>query len=134
LMLATSVDAGPVIFIVIASAILVVAIVLSSRPRVSSSVMTGLALAGGVGILAAGVVGASTGEREFHHIGVEGTQGVRSVSNHAVPLQRIRFDGEALSVDQLTVPKGVIVTITFINDTDEAHALVVELGPDSDGD
>jgi hypothetical protein len=55
--------------IVVASAILGVAVLLASRPRLSSSLMTGVVVAGAVALLAGGIVGAVAGEREFEQHG-----------------------------------------------------------------
>ena len=52
---------------VIAAAILAVASLISSRPRLSSSVVTGVLGIGAVAVLAGGIVGAAVGERDFAH-------------------------------------------------------------------
>ena len=58
-----------VIAIVVASAILGVAVLLTSRPRLSSSVLTGVVVAGAVALVAGGIVGAVAGEREIEEHG-----------------------------------------------------------------
>jgi hypothetical protein len=58
-----------VVAIVVASVILGVGVLLSSRPRVSSSLLAVLVVLGAVGLLGGGIVAAVAGEREFeeHH-------------------------------------------------------------------
>ncbi|MBW3547910.1 MAG: hypothetical protein KY452_07225 [Actinobacteria bacterium] len=58
-----------VVAIVVASAILGVAVLLTSRPRLSSSVLTGVVVAGAVALVAGGIVGAVAGEREIEEHG-----------------------------------------------------------------
>lgn len=63
------------IAIVVASAILGVAVLLASRPRLSSSVLTGVVVAGAVALVAGGIVGAVAGEREIEeHVADHGEE------------------------------------------------------------
>jgi hypothetical protein len=58
--------AGSTIFaIVVAALILAAAFLVTSRPRLSSSLVTGVVVLGAVGLLAGGVIGGVAGEREF---------------------------------------------------------------------
>jgi hypothetical protein len=65
--LAVSKEAAVYVAIVVASSIMLVAIVIAIRPKISRNVVAGAVLLFGVGIIAAGIVTASIGEREFHH-------------------------------------------------------------------
>jgi len=130
LMLSVSADAGVWLFIGIATAVLLVAVLLASRPRVGSGVLAGLGLFGAAAILVAGVVGAGVGEREFHH---HEPEGVASVSLQSGKVAHIGFDGQQLDVQTINLPKGLFVTVLFDNTTDEEAALVIETGVDSDG-
>jgi hypothetical protein len=71
LFLAVSKIGAVVVGGVASTLILVVAFVLASRPHLSRSLVVGVAMLGGIGVLASGVVGASLGEREFHKHGEE---------------------------------------------------------------
>lgn len=63
-----------VIAIVVASVILAVGALLSSRPRISSSLLTALVVLGAVALLGGGIVSAVVGEREFEHHEAEHTE------------------------------------------------------------
>nr|MDP9019859.1 hypothetical protein [Actinomycetota bacterium] len=60
-----------VVAIVVAGLILGVAVLLASRPRLSSSVLTGVVVAGAIALVAGGIVGAVAGEREIEEHGAE---------------------------------------------------------------
>ena len=64
-LLAVSKTSSTVVAIVVASAILAAATLLSARPRLSSSLLTGVVVAGALALLGGGIVGAVAGEREF---------------------------------------------------------------------
>jgi hypothetical protein len=69
MLLALPKTGSTLVAIVVASVILGVAVLLASRPRLSSSFMTGVVVAGAVALLAGGIVGAVAGEREFEQHG-----------------------------------------------------------------
>ncbi|HWH34138.1 MAG TPA: hypothetical protein VNT56_02335 [Acidimicrobiales bacterium] len=71
ILLAVSKTGSTVVAITVASVIFAVGIFLNARPRVSSSLVAGLAVVGAVGLLAGGVVSAVVGEREFEAHGEE---------------------------------------------------------------
>lgn len=73
-LLAVSKTGSVVIAIVVASAVLAVATLLSSRPRVSPSVLTGILVVGALAVLGSGVVGAVVGERHFEQHEVHGEE------------------------------------------------------------
>ena len=70
-LLAASQTGSTIIAVVVASVIFGVGILLNARPRVSSSLIAGLAVVGALGLLAGGIVSAVVGEREFEHHGEE---------------------------------------------------------------
>ena len=64
-LLAVSKTSSTVVAIVVASLILGAATLLSARPRLSSSLLTGVVVLGALALLGGGIVGAVAGEREF---------------------------------------------------------------------
>ena len=56
-----------VIFMTVASVVVIGAFLVAARPRPSRSLIAGLLLAGAVAVLAGGVIGAAVGERDFEH-------------------------------------------------------------------
>lgn len=113
-----------VIAIVVAGAILGVAVLLTSRPRLSSSVLTGVVVAGAVALVAGGIVGAVAGEREIeeHGAGHGGDEGlVVSASND-----------DGFDTEHLVVPAGEAVTIAFENHDERSHhnLALVDVGDD----
>lgn len=65
--LAVSKEAAVYVAIAIATAIMLVAIVIAIRPKVSRNFVAAAVLLFGIGIIGAGVVSAAIGEREIHH-------------------------------------------------------------------
>lgn len=64
MLLAVSKTGSTVAAIVVASAILAIATLLSARPRISSSLLTVVVVLGAIALLGGGIVGAVAGERE----------------------------------------------------------------------
>jgi hypothetical protein len=64
-LLALPKEGSTIAAILLASAILLVAVLVATRPRVSSAVLTAVLLLGAVALLAGGIVGAVAGEREI---------------------------------------------------------------------
>lgn len=65
--LAVSKDAAVYVAIGFASLIMLAAILFSIRPKISRNMVAGAVLLLGVGVITAGIVSASIGEREIHH-------------------------------------------------------------------
>jgi plastocyanin len=107
LFLAVSVEAAPIIGIVIAFALLGAFYLLSTRsvgrPALATLSTVGVAL-----VLGAGVAGALKGEREFHHEGGEGEF-------------RIAADELAFDADQLDFPAASEVALLFENQEAVPH-------------
>jgi hypothetical protein len=130
-MLAIEHDAGWIAFTAVAAIIFLVIVLLATRPRLGTNVLAGLAVVAGIGVIATGVTFAAIGERHFEvH---EHSDGVLSVDNQSALFERITYDGGELSVRDLVIPKALWITVSFVNETDEAHALVVEVGTDAEG-
>ena len=67
---------GSIIFFAgMATLILVAAVLVANKPKVTRGVLTALLLFGGVSLLVGGVVGIGLGQREFHDLGSEGEHG-----------------------------------------------------------
>ena len=58
----------------VATAVLIVAIVLALKPKLSKNVVAGVVLVGGIAFVAAGIVAAAVGERHIEHHGTEHTE------------------------------------------------------------
>ena len=71
-LLAVSKEGSIILAGVVATVVLLVGWLLSSRPRVSSSVVAGVLAVGAVAVLGGGIVSAVVGERDFEHHEVEG--------------------------------------------------------------
>jgi hypothetical protein len=59
----------------IASLVLAVGALIAAKPKISSNAIAALLLLGAIGALAAGVVSAAVGERQFHHPGAVSEEG-----------------------------------------------------------
>jgi hypothetical protein len=131
MMLAIADNAGWAVFAAIAVVIMLVAIVIATRPRISTAVLGTVAGVALVVVVAVGIVFAAVGERGFETH--EHSEGVKSVDNQANPRATITYDGSALSLQQLVIPKALWTTLVFENDTHDVHGLVIEVGTDSKG-
>ncbi len=67
ILLAVDKTSSVIIAGVLATAIFAAAAALAARPSVNRTLLTGLLVVGGIGLLAGGVIAAASGEREFHH-------------------------------------------------------------------
>lgn len=67
---------------VLAAAILLVAWALTARPRIGSSVLAGILAVGAVALIAAGIAGGVTGERNFEKHHAEGSSGKPEAGNN----------------------------------------------------
>lgn len=75
-LLALSKTGSIVVFAVAGAVFFGLAILLAARPRLNKDVLTLVVLALGAAILAAAIVGAVAGQREFHHVGPDAEHGV----------------------------------------------------------
>jgi plastocyanin len=107
LFLAVSVDAAPVIGIVIAFALLGGFYLISVRDVGRPAVATLATVAVGL-VLAAGVAGALKGEREFHHAGEEGGHG--GEGEFTIAAEDLEFDKETLEF-----PENSEVSLVLVN-------------------
>jgi hypothetical protein len=131
-MLSVSADAGWIIFTAVAVVIMLAAVVLTALPRITGNVLAVIAVVAGVAVIAAAIVGAAVGERDIEPHAH--SQGVQSVDNQSSPRARITYDGgDSFDLETFVLPKALWTTITFVNDTDEVHGLVIEVGTDADG-
>ncbi len=79
-LLAVSKVGSTLVAMVLALVIFGGAILLALRPKVSRNLAAAIVLLGGTGLLAAGIVSAVNGEREFEHHEVEGEEGEEAVT------------------------------------------------------
>ena len=116
-LLAVSRVGSTVVAIVVAAAILGAAFLITSRPRLSSSLLTVVVGLGVVGLLGGGIVGAVAGEREFEvheaeaHGEGEGGEGEEDGAEALISASNTSNYDE----DLINVPSAVPVTFTFEN-------------------
>ncbi len=107
--------AGSTVFaIVVAVVILGAAFLITSRPRLSSSLITGVVVLGAVGLLGGGIVGGVAGEREFEEHGEE-HEGEGNEENEVRALITASNTAD-FDEDVVNVPVGVPVTVEFRNE------------------
>ena len=102
-LLAVSTTASWVTALVLAAGLLAVLWFISSRPRLQPSALVGLAAVAVLGMTAAGAIGASAGEREFHPHEPE------------IPTAHLDAHNTQFSLDKLTFPADEEVEIKFRN-------------------
>jgi hypothetical protein len=131
-MLAIPKDAAIVVFICIGALVLLVATLLASRHRVSSSVIALALVVGGVGVLAGGVAGATKGERTFEHHTSEvfdpNKKTSNQVANKASVFALVEATSSGLNPDSLTIPRSTPSNLLFENKDSAPRNLVVEAG------
>ncbi len=154
-MLAVSKEAGPAIFVVGAALITVFGALFSARPQLRSTMVGAICAAGAVLVVAGGIAGAATGERnelteadKGDHFGLEHREcdsaevgeadedGGGSLAAKANSWATFVFDGSALTAreiggepsDTITVDRGNWVSVEFHNDSDEERRLTVFAG------
>lgn len=111
-LLAVSKVGSTVVAIVVATAILGAAFLITSRPRLSSSLLTVVVGLGVIGLLGGGIVGAVAGEREFEVHEEEGEGGGEgAVAEVLISASNTTAYDEEL----INVPSGTPVTFTFEN-------------------
>lgn len=154
IMLAIDKAAGAIVFIVIASAVLLVGFLIAFKPNFRGKIVAGLAALAGVALIAGGVATALSGERSqlaeasaedhFMHkeCGEEESKYFDKEANNRVPLRsgvtatviledgklRAEMVGFPEPTRYVTIPKANDVSILFRNKDAEDHRLVLNLG------
>jgi plastocyanin len=114
-LLAVSKIGSTVVAIVVASVILGVAFLITSRPKLSSSLLTAVVAIGAIGLLGGGIVGAVAGEREFEAHEEEGGHGGEGESDAPVEIVVSASNTSDFDEAELTVPVGFPVRLVFEN-------------------
>ena len=116
-LLAVSKVGSTVVAIVVATLILGAAFLVTSRPRLSSSLLTAVVGIGVLGLLGGGIVGAVAGERSFevHEGGEHGGEGEGEGEGVAAEALISASNTSGYDEDLINVPSGVPVTFTFEN-------------------
>jgi hypothetical protein len=131
-MLAIPKSAAVGAFIGLGALVLVIAAILSTPRRVSGAVLSSVLVLGAVGILTAGVVGASTGERdELHnHVEEEGPekQTSNAVADKSSLAATVTVTADSMTPDSLTLARSASLNLLFNNDDSVPRQLVVEAG------
>jgi hypothetical protein len=125
------------VFSAIALVVFVIGIVIAARPAVSQAVIVGILGIAGVGVLAAGIGGAISGEREFEKkekptAGVSDTAGALAT----ISLRNGQFELEGPGVPAaqqdegpvIFAPRATSVVLVFQNFDPGVHQLVVREG------
>lgn len=143
-----------VVFSILATLVLFVAFVVASRPKVSAGTLTGVVGIVVVALVAGGATAAFTGERDIPVLettadlaergrcGVEKTEADKKASQTIAARSNLtaevtlRADGQLThtmpgfdhSQSALQMPRSNPNNILFVNDSDEARRLVIDLG------
>ncbi len=132
IMLAIPKSAAVGVFIGLGALVLVIAAIMSTPKRLSGAVVSSVLVLGGVGILTAGVVGASTGERDELHSHVEETgpekQTSNAVGDKSNVVATVTVSPGTMTPDELILARSASLNILFANDDDVPRQLVVEGG------
>jgi hypothetical protein len=128
-MLAVNEHAAIWVFVGVGALVLVVAAVLSVRPRIPKGLMVGVLVLGAAVAIVAGIVGAAHGEREIEAGVQEGNEGRTSnvVGDKSNSLA-VRLQAGADKLPNLVMPKGVTIALLFDNETDGPRRLVIDTG------
>jgi len=131
-MLAIPKNAAVVVFIGLGALVLVIAVVLSTPRRLSGAVLSSVLVLGGVGILTAGVVGASTGERdELHgHVEEEGPekQTSNAVADKSNVVATVTVTADSMTPTEIALVRSASLNLLFANDDSVPRQLVVDAG------
>lgn len=154
-MLAVSKDAGPAIFVIAGALITIFGALFATRPQLRSTIIGAMCAAGAVLVVAGGIAGAASGERdelaiaaEEDHFGEEhrdcespeATEGDENadtaVAAKSNPWATLEFDGSSLTAreiagsetDMITIDRGNPVGLLFKNEGDEEVRLTVYEG------
>lgn len=154
-MLAISKEAGAAVFVIAAALITVFGFLFSSRPQLRNSMVGVICAVGAVMVVAGGIAGAATGERdelthayEEKHFSAEHREcdtpeateadedAGGTVANKANPWATFVFDGTTLTAqeiggdpsDTVTIDRGNWVSFEFHNDSSEDRRLTIYAG------
>lgn len=154
IMLAISKSAGAVAFIVLSSLVLLVGAIVALRPALKSALVSGICVAGAVGIVAGGIAGQGAGIRtELAEAAAEGhflhrecgeekskyfdKKAMKTISLRTNPVAIVELRGGVLSAIMtgfnepqkiVSVPRGNPVTFIFRNFDDTERRMVASLG------
>ena len=154
IMLNISKSAGAIVFIIVASSVLVVGFLVALKPNLRGRAVGTLCSVGLVALVGAGIVAGISGERvelveaaeqdHFSHMecGAEADKYFDKHPNNAVSLKSATLatitvrDGKAVAtlsgidkpVETVTIPRSNTVQVLFRNMDSEEHRLVAELG------
>jgi len=156
IVLSVSKETGPIIFIVVATAILVVGVLIATKPFMKGTVTVVVAVLAVVALATAGIIAAMSGERhelavasaEDHYdaanreCGEEESAHYDHLANNTVSLRSAvtatifvkdgKVYAEAIGmtkkVDTVTIPRSSATSVMFRNLDEEQHRLVVHLG------
>ena len=115
-------NAAVVVFVVVGALVLGGAVILAGAPGLAKRALPVFGVVGFAGLLAAGVVGIARGEADHTELQEKTGNAVALKSN---PEAVITITEGKLSVDKLTIPKGITANLLFRNDDKEARELVV---------
>ena len=154
IMLAISKSAGAVAFIVLSSLVLLVGAIVALRPALKSALVSGICVAGAVGIVAGGIAGQGAGLRpELAEAAAEGhflhrecgeekskyfdKKAMKTISLRTNPVAIVELRDGVLSAMMtgfnepqkiVSVPRGNPVTFIFRNFDDAERRMVASLG------
>ncbi|MFZ9902620.1 MAG: hypothetical protein ACO3FT_03105 [Ilumatobacteraceae bacterium] len=154
IMLAISKSAGAVAFIVLSSLVLLVGAIVALRPALKSALVSGICVAGAVGIVVGGIAGQGAGLRtELAEAAAEGhflhrecgeekskyfdKKAMKTISLRTNPVAIVELRGGVLSAIMtgfnepqkiVSVPRGNPVTFIFRNFDDAERRMVASLG------
>jgi hypothetical protein len=153
IMLAVSKVSGAVLFIVVASIILLFGFIFALRPKVTTSVVAGICVLGGLGIVAGGIAGAAQGERadlvaaaeEGHYLNKEcgpdadkyfDKKALNHVSSKTGAFATLTLEGGQLRADvsgigpadSITLQRSNASDIVFVNRDPGEFRLTADLG------
>ena len=154
--LAISKGAGPILFVVVAASVLTVGVLIATKPSMKGKPTLLIAAMAAVVLLAAGIVGALSGERHElavassernydaanRECGAEASAHYDNRANKTVSLRSAvtatifvkdgKVYAEAIGmptkVDTITIPRSSATSVMFRNLDEEKHRLVVHLG------
>ena len=131
IMVALSKDSAIVAFAIVGVLVMVVAVILGTRPQLSRAVLGGVLCVSAGAALVGGVAGIAAGEREFHPHEDECAQrgeGSLTVSNKSGVAATITFDGGAFDPESFVGGRNTVLTVIFKNLGEEDTKFVVEAG------
>lgn len=131
-MLAIPKSAAVGVFVGLGALVLVIAAILSTPRKVSGAALSVVLVLGGVGVLTAGVVGASTGERDELHNHVEETGPDKNTSNAVADKSSVAANivvtPEGMTPTEINLPRSAALNLLFTNQDTVPRQLVVEAG------